>query len=119
MGKRRVLYAEDEIANRELLHIKLEKEGIDCDVVKDGIQAIEKCRNIKYDLIILDHYMPGLDGVQTAEIICKIDPDVPMIAITSDDELIEPLLEKGFSEVIIKPLRGNKIVGIVQSYFRN
>jgi len=118
MENKRVLYAEDEVANRELLHIKLEKEGIDCDVVQDGIQAIEKCRDVKYDLIILDHYMPGLDGVQTAEIIRKIDPHVPMLAITSNDELKEPLLKEGFSDVIIKPLRGNKIVEVVQSYFR-
>ncbi|MGA1867420.1 MAG: response regulator [bacterium] len=116
MIKKRVLYAEDELSNRRLLQLKLEKADIECDVVEDGEEAIKMSRENDYDLIILDHYMPGIGGIEAAAKIRESSPDIPLLAITSDDALKDILLNAGFDEIIIKPFHGNDIINIIKSY---
>ena len=116
MIRKKVLYAEDELSNRRLLQLKLEKVGIDCDIAEDGVEAIERSKENKYDLIILDHYMPGMDGIEAASKIRELNPHIPLIAITSDDGLKQMLLDAGFDEIIIKPFHGNKIIELVGAY---
>ena len=116
MIKKRVLYAEDELSNRRLLQLKLGKVGIDCEITKDGLDAIKLSKKNKYDLIILDHYMPGMDGIEAASKIREFNPDIPLIAITSDDALKGVLLEAGFDEIIIKPFHGKEIIEIIEAY---
>ncbi len=116
MNRKKVLYAEDDFVNQELLRVKLNKVKIQCDIVSDGKTAVLKCRNNKYDLIILDHYMPVLDGMQAAKQIRKLLPKKPIVALTSDDNIKEKLLRNGFNDVIIKPLRGDKIKRLIELY---
>ena len=93
LSEKRVLYAEDEFTNRKLLEIKLKNHGISCDLAQDGLKAVELFTQNKYDLVILDQYMPGLNGDQVARKIREINPDIPLIAITSDDGEIQTLNE--------------------------
>ncbi len=116
MSEKRVLYAEDELSSRRLLQIKLEKAGVDCDIVEDGAQAVEMCKKNTYGLVILDYHMPGMDGGETAAKIRELSPNMPLIAITSDDDLHEELVNKGFNEVILKPAHGEEIVDLIKSY---
>ena len=113
---KKVLYAEDEFTNRKLLEIKLKNFGISCDLAQDGLKAVELFKQNKYDLVILDQYMPGLNGDQVARKIREINPDVPLIAITSDDGEIQRLNQAGFNEVFIKPLRGQHYIDAIKSY---
>lgn len=116
--KKRVLYAEDDLCNRRLLAIQLEREGYQCDVVENGNLALQMYSENRYDLVLLDQYMPGLDGEEVATEIRKSSPEIPLIAITSDDSLRSHLLETGFDEVIIKPLRGPEPIQLITSYLR-
>jgi len=111
-----ILYAEDEFSNQELLRYKFKNAGIPIDIVADGREAIDKCREKDYSVVILDNYMDGMDGIEAAKEIRKIKADMPLIAITSDDNLKPKLLEAGFDRVVIKPLRGTIIVEIVKSF---
>lgn len=114
--KRRVLYVEDELSNRRLLELKLDKAGIQCDTAQNGLEAITLCRNNTYNIVILDYYMPGMSGVETAEKINEICPGIPMFAVTSDDDLKHELDAAGFKEILVKPLHGNEIVELIKSY---
>jgi CheY-like chemotaxis protein len=116
MGTPEVLYAEDEFTNRKLVEIHLQKSGIKCDLASDGLQALEKVREHQYDLIILDQYMPGLNGDELAERIRELYPQIPLIAITSDDAEIDNLKDAGFLEVFIKPLRGKDYIEVIKQY---
>lgn len=116
MRNRRVLYAEDEYTNRKLLEIKLKSHGIICDLAPDGPKAVELFQKNSYDLVILDQYMPGMNGDQVARKIREINPKVPLIAITSDDGEIQRLNEAGFNEVFIKPLRGQHYIDSIKNY---
>ncbi len=116
MAEKRVLYAEDEFTNRKLLEIKLKNHGISCDLAQDGLKAMELFQKNEYDLVILDQYMPGLNGDQVARKIKEQRPDLPLIAITSDDGEIQRLNEAGFNEVFIKPLRGQHYIDSIKNY---
>jgi len=104
--KKRVLYAEDEFTNRKLIEIRLRNEGIECDLAENGKEALKLFEHNRYDMIILDNYMPELNGDAVARSIRKVNRKIPIIAITSDDEEIANLLEAGCNEVLIKPLKG-------------
>jgi len=112
----RVLYAEDEFTNRKLMEIQLRNSGISCDLAVDGIEALTLFKNGRYDLVILDQYMPGMNGDEVARAIREISPSTPLIAITSDDEEIENLRKAGFSEIFIKPLRGKNHIEKIRFY---
>lgn len=118
MGKKKVLYAEDEYTNRKLIEIRLRDAGVDCDLASDGKEALSLFRNGSYDMIILDHYMPEINGDKVAEEIRKSDPKIPIIAITSNDEENEHLRHAGFNEVIVKPLRGYAAIRRILNYLR-
>ena len=117
MADKIVLYAEDEFSNQELLRYKFKEARIPIEIVSDGTEAIERCLKKEYSVIILDHYMKDLDGIEAARQIRKMNPTLPLIAITSDDELRSEMLEAGFDQVVIKPLRDSIIIDIVKSYF--
>jgi len=116
MDNFQVLYAEDEFTNRKLLEIQLTKNGITIDTASDGLQALYKIKVNHYDLVILDHYMPGMNGDVLAAEIRKTKPDLPLLAITSDDSYTDMLLNAGFAEVFIKPLRGTDYIETIRKY---
>lgn len=115
MDKISVLYAEDEFSNRELLRIKFEQAGIAADIVTNGADAILMCKKNHYDVVLLDHYMADIDGIQAAGRIRGFKPGIPLIAITSDDSLKQRMTEAGFNHIVIKPLRGDEIIDLVMS----
>ncbi|ETW97950.1 MAG: hypothetical protein ETSY1_20780, partial [Candidatus Entotheonella factor] len=68
------------------------------------------------DVIILDQYMPEFDGEEVAATIRRISNDIPLIAITSDDNLKSHLIDQGFSAVILKPLHGDEVLEVINMY---
>lgn len=113
---KKVLYAEDEYTNRKLLEIKLRNRGVQCDLAEDGTRALEMFKSGEYGVIVLDQYMPGMNGDKVATEIRKIDPEIPLIAITSDDGEMERLRSAGFNRIFIKPVRGEDYIGTILSY---
>lgn len=118
MTPKRILYAEDELNNRKLIQIRLQEEGIKCDTAENGNEALDLFSKTVYDMVILDHYMPLMNGDQVAREIRKVNPLIPIIGITSDDESAGYLRSCGFNEVIIKPLRGYASIVRILNYLR-
>lgn len=116
MTGKRVLYAEDEYTNRKIMEIQCRKFGVECVLVEDGRLALEKCRNEDFNLIILDQYMPGLNGDEVARELKKNYPSLPLVAITSDDECIPRLTKSGFDAVFVKPLRTDDYKRLLETY---
>ncbi len=119
MSKKRVLYAEDELTNRKLIQIRLKDEGIDCDVAENGHDALKLYREHTYDMVILDHYMPRMNGDKVAKEIRSENTTIPIIGITSDDESAEYLRICGFNDVIVKPLQGYASIVRILKYLRD
>ncbi len=106
----RVLAVDDEEMNLVVAKGVLGSYGIEVDTCLSGKEAIEKCSAISYDIIFLDHMMPGFDGVETLKRIREINNgiyrDLPVIALTANtiSGAREMFRHEGFTEFIPKPI---------------
>lgn len=76
-----------------------------CDIARSGVDALKLLRDNKYDLLILDVFMPSMDGIQTLEKIRenKFDVDVIIVSAANDKDKIKQALRLGAVDYIIKP----------------
>jgi CheY-like chemotaxis protein len=84
---KRILVIEDNRLNREMVKASLEQEGFQVSVASTGEEGLEKLKNEKIDLVILDLILPGLDGFGVISII-KSDPQtkqIPIVVFTVRD----------------------------------
>lgn len=106
----RVLAVDDEEMNLVVSKGILGSYGIQVDTCLSGKEAIEKCRNMSYDLVFLDHMMPGMDGIETLRRIREIDSgiykELPIIALTANtvSGAREMFKSEGFTEFVPKPI---------------
>lgn len=106
----KVLIVDDNVINRKVARGFLKNYGFDLTEAESGSEAIELVRTAWYDIIFMDHMMPGMDGIEAAEIIrrdCGENGTVPvMIALTANamEGMREHFLEHGFQDFIAKPL---------------
>src|SRR5690242_4990965 len=105
----RVLLAEDDPVSLEFLAAALRELGCEVEAVADGNEASTAALEQRFDLLILDHRMPGLDGDRVLEI-TRANPHgpnqaVPAIATTADPDpqLHRRLRNAGFQCVLLKP----------------
>lgn len=78
----KILLADDERDVRTLLQGELESAGYRVTAVASGADAVIAAADGGYDLYLLDMMMPGLNGVQTIQVLRKITPRVPILGLT-------------------------------------
>lgn len=106
----RVLAVDDEEMNLVVAKGVLGSYGIKVDTCLSGREAVERCANTSYDIVFLDHMMPGFDGVETLKQIREINSgvykDLPIIALTANtiSGAREMFRNEGFTEFIPKPI---------------
>ncbi len=86
MGKKRILYIEDNFENRLFVRRVLEALGFELIEAEDGLTGIEVAQAKMPDLILMDIGLPGIDGLETTSRL-KQDPDlqnIPVIALTAN-----------------------------------
>ncbi len=104
------LVVDDEEMNLVVAKGVLGSYGIQVDTSLSGREAVEMCRRTSYDIIFLDHMMPGYDGVETLRRIREINygtyQDLPVIALTANtiSGAREMFRNEGFTEFIPKPI---------------
>ena len=99
-----ILVVDDEENIRTLIRKYAEFEGYCVDEASDGMQAIEKCRNQTYSLIIMDIMMPNLDGFSAVRKIHEFS-DVPVIMLSARGEEYDRIhgFEVGVDDYVVKP----------------
>lgn len=105
----RALIVDDIAINLQIAEFMLEPFGIECDLANSGLEAIEKSSANQYDLIFMDHMMPEMDGIETANRIRTLgfwQVCVPIIALTANavGEARELFAHNGFGGVLAKPM---------------
>ncbi len=106
----KVLIVDDNVINRKVARNFLKNYAFDLSEAESGPEAVELVRATRYDIIFMDHMMPGMDGVEAAEIIrrdCGENGAAPvMVALTANamEGMREYFLECGFQDFISKPL---------------
>jgi PAS domain S-box-containing protein len=106
-----ILVVDDNEINRMVVQGFLEREGHKLRLVDSGEAALKTARRAKYDLILMDMRMPGMDGPETARLIRQIKNEsrasVPILAMTanSSDEDRRACAEAGMNGFLAKPIR--------------
>ncbi|MDH4184984.1 MAG: response regulator, partial [Nitrospinota bacterium] len=77
-----ILIVDDEEGIRTSLGAYLSLEGYTVDVAEDGMKALEKLRLSKFNIVLLDINMPGMDGLETLKAVKTMDFSIQVIMIT-------------------------------------
>jgi len=115
----KVLVVDDNDLNRIVCRKLLRETQVQVDLAESGLECLEKVREKHYDVIFMDHEMPGMDGVealhrirQQSDSLCR---DTPVIALTanagSDREAF--YLERGFSAYLAKPIQSSQLESLL------
>jgi len=100
----KVLLADDDRSVLDALGAVLESEGFDVDRAADGHAALEKFRENRADIVLLDLNMPVRGGWDTFERLMAIDPLLPIIIITARPDAYRVAVTAGATALMQKPL---------------
>ncbi len=105
----RILLAEDNVVNQKVALKMLERLGYRGDVAANGLEVLDAVQKIKYDLVLMDMFMPEMDGVETSRLIVNAIPkenQPVIIAMTANniEEHRDKCLEAGMKDFIQKPI---------------
>ena len=100
----KILIVDDEAGIREAIREYAHFNKYETDEAEDGMQAVAKCLNNDYDLIIMDIMMPKLDGYSACKEIRK-NKDIPVIMLSARGEEYDKLFgfELGIDDYVVKP----------------
>ncbi|MEL6806048.1 MAG: response regulator, partial [Bacteroidota bacterium] len=105
---KRILVADDEAYNRELIELILDKWEVQSDIVHDGKAAFEKLQSETYDIALMDLRMPEMDGKSVARRAREeLQLDLPILALTatSTEEEVSQALQAGMNGHLLKPFQ--------------
>ena len=103
--KGRILCTDDEPDARELARFMLAQEGYDVVCVGSGAEALQRLRTEKFDLIVLDNWMPGITGTELTILIREFDQTTPILfySAAAYDADRSAALEEGAQVYLTKP----------------
>jgi DNA-binding response OmpR family regulator len=117
-----VLVVEDEPHIRELIALHLGLEGWTAELAADGQSGLDRLRNRRYDLVILDIMLPGLDGLTVLRALRRESPnaDVPVLLLTARREETDKVLglESGADDYLAKPFGVRELVARARALMR-
>ena len=118
----RVLVVEDEINICELVCLHLRHEGYVCDGTGDGKTALDRTEAERYDLLVLDVMLPGLDGLSLCRAVRngQLNRDVPILMLTARREESDKVvgLESGADDYLTKPFGVRELVARARALLR-
>jgi DNA-binding response OmpR family regulator len=116
------LVVEDEPNIRELVCLHLGLEGYACDGLADGREALTRVEAERYDLLVLDVMIPGLDGLAVCRAVRngRVNRDVPILMLTARREESDKVvgLESGADDYLTKPFGVRELVARARALLR-
>ena len=121
LGDILILVVDDAQINLKVVAVLLKPFGVNVELVDNGKDALEMMKQKKYDLILLDHMMPGMDGVETlkqAREISDYYKNAAIIALTGNASVTarDEYLCMGFTDYLEKPILPDKMKEILRAY---
>lgn len=107
----RMLIAEDDNMNILVLTKFVQRWGVITDVAKNGKEALDKCKEGTYDVILMDMFMPVMNGIEASVEIRKFNTTTPIFALTADAsfDTQENAKTAGINDVITKPFKPEEL----------
>jgi signal transduction histidine kinase/CheY-like chemotaxis protein len=115
-----ILLADDDKTNQLVMQAMFEKFNCKLDVVSDGIEAVQAAKSGKYALILMDIYMPNMDGVTATTLIRQqaLSSHTPIIAFTANamEGDKQRFIDAGMDDYISKPVDKSRLLDTLNHY---
>jgi len=122
----KILVAEDDEINQEIIHELVEQQGLITSIVNDGVEALQALEKSSFDLILMDIEMPNKGGVEVVEVLraasakqnYPLNYDIPVIAMTSHAMVGDRkrFLAAGMNDHISKPIDPNLLFSLMKQW---
>ena len=121
MQETNILWADDEIDLLKPHIMLLNEKGYFVKTVTNGRDAVEAFKNSYFDLVFLDENMPGMTGLETLAELKTINPAVPMVLVTKNEEehLMEEAIGSKIDDYLIKPVNPKQILLTIKKLTEN
>ena len=117
MSTMTVLICDDAIFMRTMISDILSQAGFEIvGEAESGLQAVEKFRQLKPDLVTMDIVMPDMGGIEAVREICKTDPDakILMCSAMGQQALVVEAIQAGAKDFVVKPFQPSRVLEAVQ-----
>ncbi len=116
MVSRQLLWVDDEIELLESHFLFLKGRGYEVTGAHSGEDALEWIQKRRFDLVLLDEQMPGMDGLTTLEELKKIDPNLPIVMVTKteEDRIMDQAIGKKIDDYLTKPVNPSQILSVIK-----
>lgn len=113
----RVLLVDDEPVFVDTLSKVLKARGYEVGAAAGGVEALEELQFNRYDVVVLDLRMPGIDGIATLERIRKRDPLLPVILLSGHADMSKAVeaMQHGAVDYMLKPAPVDKLCERIRS----
>jgi CheY-like chemotaxis protein len=120
-GSRKILVAEDNTINQIVTERMLVRLGHEVDMASSGAAAIQKVQQNRYDLLLMDVNMPGMDGIQATKLIRNLatpNARIPIVALTASatTEDRSQCFSAGMDDYISKPVTSHALRGVLDRW---
>lgn len=116
----KILVVEDNEINQDVMRLSLKKQGLDCTICNNGLEALEAAAQESFDIIFMDMNMPVLDGVTATRKLRKMDGyhETPIIALTANifEEQKKACFDAGMTDFLTKPIKKREIFQVLVKY---
>jgi len=119
MENLRVLVVDDEADFLETIVLRLQRRKIDATGVDGGKKALEIVENERFDVVVLDVLMPGMDGIETLKLLKKKNPFIEVIILTGHGSVESGLqgMQFGAFDYIMKPADLDELLEKIQQAY--
>ncbi|WP_341473761.1 response regulator transcription factor [Desulfofundulus thermobenzoicus] len=117
--KTRILVVEDETSLARFLQLELNHEGYAVETARNGYEALGRISEGRWDLVLLDLMLPGMDGLEVCRRI-REQTDVPIIMLTARDATEDKVkgLDTGADDYITKPFAVEELLARIRAHLR-
>ena len=112
-----VLVCDDAVFMRTLLSDILSQSGFEViGEAETGVQAIERYKQLRPDLVTMDIVMPDMGGIEAVREICKTDPEakILMCSAMGQQALVVEAIQAGAKDFVVKPFQPSRVLEAVQ-----
>ena len=116
----RVLVVDDEKAVADFMREQLENWGLHASAITSPLEVMALVRRERYDLVILDHTMPGITGMSLAREIAAARPGLPVLLYTGNSERLDKdeLAAAGVKALVQKPVEPDTLYEVIRSHLQ-
>lgn len=121
-GNLRILIAEDNLVNQRVAKFMLQKVDATCDMAMNGKEALEMLKSNTYDLVLMDMFMPEMNGVETTRFIREFEKNNPqrkpvyIVAVSANTAKKDrdACLKAGMNDFISKPFKESELMKVIK-----